>query len=192
MFRVGPSLLTCLLASASMPAVFAQAGDTPRAILETAPSRLKPVVVTGTRTERLLDDVPVRTQVIDSATMQRQQARDLADALRLLPGVYLRTIHGKQGQEVWMQGLDSDRVLVLIDGIPAIASTGSTVDLTQIMVADVERIEMAARGISRAPRSQPSRLSAGSAGWLHPRRNRVACRHRDQRCRWRRQNSPLA
>ncbi len=149
MFRIGPSLLTCLLASILMPLASAQVDHTPRNFPETSPTRLQPVVVTGTRTERLLDDVPVRTQVIDSATIERQQARDLADALRLLPGVYLRTIHGKQGQEVWMQGLDSDRILVLIDGIPAIASTGSTVDLTQIMVADVERIEIV-RGATSA------------------------------------------
>ena len=147
--RIGPSLLTALLAGAWMAVASVQAADVFGHAREAAPTQLQPLVVTGTRTERLLDDVPVRTQVIDSETMERQQARDLADALRLLPGVYLRTIHGKQGQEVWMQGLDSDRVLILIDGIPAIASSGSTVDLTQIMVADVERIEIV-RGATSA------------------------------------------
>ncbi|AGA32303.1 TonB-dependent receptor [Thioalkalivibrio nitratireducens DSM 14787] len=130
-----------------MPNVQADPAEHPLSAGE--PALLPQIVITGTRTERLLEDVPVRTQVIDRATLERRQARDLADALRLLPGVYLRTIHGKQGQEIWMQGLDGDRVLILIDGIPAIASTGSTVDLTQIMVADVERIEVV-RGATSA------------------------------------------
>jgi outer membrane receptor for ferrienterochelin and colicins len=150
MLRLGSSSVVLVLASAEMLASGAQA-ETFRGFLHGGeePLLLPQIVVTGTRTERLLDDVPVRTQVIDRDTLDRRQARDLADALRLLPGVYLRTIHGKQGQEVWMQGLDGDRVLVLIDGIPAIASTGSTVDLTQIMVADVERIEVV-RGATSA------------------------------------------
>lgn len=110
---------------------------------------LDTVVITGTRTERFLEEVPVRTQVITAADIDRLQARDLADALRSVPGVYLREIIGKQGVEVSMQGFDGDRVLVLIDGVPAPMSTNSTVDITQITVADVERIEIV-RGATSA------------------------------------------
>lgn len=76
--------------------------------------------------------------------------RDLAEALRLVPGVYVRTTIGKQGREAWMQGFSSDRVLVLVDGVPALATTGSTVDLTQIAVSDVERIEVYASDDAQA------------------------------------------
>lgn len=109
---------------------------------------LDTLVVTGTRTERTLLDVPVRTQVISQQELQSNHARDLADALRNQPGVLLRDIHGKNGKEVWLQGLDSDRVLVLIDGRPVSASTGSTVDLTQIATADVDRIEIVKGAVS--------------------------------------------
>lgn len=118
-------------------------------IAEPVYAQLNPLVVTGTRTTRSLADSPVRTQVVDRDTLDHYQPRDLAAALRHLPGVYLRTTHGKEGQEVWMQGLDSERVLVLINGVPAIASTGSSVDLTQIAITDIERIEVV-RGATSA------------------------------------------
>lgn len=146
---VGWFAIVLMLAAVGGSPLSARDGPVPGLSPADEPRRLPQIVVTGTRTDRLLEDVPVRTQVIDRETLDRRHARDLADALRLLPGVYLRTTHGKQGQEVWMQGLDGDRVLVLIDGIPAIASTGSTVDLTQITVADVERIEVV-RGATSA------------------------------------------
>lgn len=101
-----------------------------------------PVVVTGTRTEKPLLESPVRTEVVDRKEMERTHARDLTQALRDVPGLLLKPIHGKSGTEAWLQGLDSDRVLVVIDGEPVTPSTGSTVDLSQIAVMDVERIEI--------------------------------------------------
>ena len=105
-------------------------------------STLPQVVVTGTRHERLVEEAPVRTEVVDRAEIERTHARTLKDALENVPGLQLREIHGKSGYELSMQGLTSDQVLVLIDGLPITASTGSTVDLGQYMLSDVERIEI--------------------------------------------------
>ena len=110
--------------------------------------RMDTVVVTGTRSERALKDVPVRTEVVSKREIQTKHARDLAQALRHTPGVQLKEIHGKGGTEVWLQGLDSDRVLVLIDGLPVTASTGSTVDLTQISTTAIERVEIVKGAVS--------------------------------------------
>ncbi len=101
-----------------------------------------PIVITGTRTAYSLADVPVRTEVIDSETLATRHVRDVAEALDLVPGLYVRATHGKEGQSVLVQGFDSDRVLILVDGRPLVASTGATVDLTQIPVSDIERIEV--------------------------------------------------
>lgn len=100
------------------------------------------VVVTGTRTERSADDAPVRTEVVGPEELRRTHARTLKEALENLPGLQLREIHGKSGYELSMQGLGSDQVLVLVDGLPLTASTGSTVDLSQYLLTDVERIEV--------------------------------------------------
>ena len=110
---------------------------------------LAPVVVTGTRTERALDDVPVRVEVVSREEIARTHARTLKEALENVPGLQLREVHGKSGFELSLQGLTSDQVLVLIDGLPISASTGSTVDLSQYLVSDVERIEVV-KGASSA------------------------------------------
>ena len=110
---------------------------------------LAPVVVTGTRTERALDDVPVRVEVVSREEITRTHARTLKEALENVPGLQLREVHGKSGFELSLQGLTSDQVLVLIDGLPISASTGSTVDLSQYLVSDVARIEVV-KGASSA------------------------------------------
>lgn len=99
-------------------------------------------VITGTRTERLLDETPVRTEVITRQTLDQIHARDLTEALKIVPGLMLKDIHGKGGKEVWLQGLDADRVLILINGRPITASTGSSVDVAQLATADIEHIEI--------------------------------------------------
>ena len=99
-------------------------------------------VISATRTEKTLEDVPVRMEVVTAEHIEKVHARDLKQALKDVPGLMLKEIHGKSGYGVWMQGFDPDRVLVLIDGHPVSASTGSKVDLTQIATADIERIEV--------------------------------------------------
>lgn len=127
-----------------LPAVFIATA----AWAETGGSLMDSVVVTGTRTERKLLDVPVRTEVISKQELVKTHARDLAEALRNQPGLLLKETHGKSGSQAWLQGLDSDRVLVLVDGRPVSASTGSSVDLSQLAVGDIDRIEIVKGAVS--------------------------------------------
>jgi outer membrane receptor for ferrienterochelin and colicins len=131
------AMLLCGLIVLHGPGAYAsaEAGDTRTA-------RLDPVVVTGTRTEKRLADSPVRVEIVDAEELRRTHARTLDEALANVPGLQLREVHGKSGQELSLQGLTSDQVLVLIDGLPIAASTGSTVDLSQYTLAEVQRIEI--------------------------------------------------
>lgn len=104
--------------------------------------RLDGVVVSATRTERQLSDVPIRTEVVTAQELRRTHARSLKEALDNVPGLQLREIHGKSGYEATLQGMSSDQLLIVIDGMPLAASTGSTVDLNQYALADVARIEI--------------------------------------------------
>lgn len=99
-------------------------------------------VITGTKTNRILLDTPVRTEIITRQDIERLHARNLKEVLTTLPGAQLQKIHGKTGYEVWLQGVSADRVLVLIDGEPVSATTGSTVDLTQIGTINIDRVEV--------------------------------------------------
>ncbi len=110
---------------------------------------LAPVVISATRTEKAQADVPVRTEVVDRAEIARTNAQTLKQALENVPGLQLRELHGKSGYEVSLQGLSADQVLVLIDGLPITASTGSAVDLSQYLLNTVERVEVV-KGASSA------------------------------------------
>ena len=68
------------------------------------PFNLSDVVVTAGRIERPLADTPVRTQLLDKATIDKLHTRDLRDALRIMPGVQLREVHGKTGEQVFYRG----------------------------------------------------------------------------------------
>lgn len=103
---------------------------------------LAPIVVTGTRTPTTQADSPVRVQVVTHKELQQIHARTLKEALANVPGLQLTQVRGESGYQVSMQGLSSDQVLVLINGLPITASTGSTVDLSQYALAGVDRIEV--------------------------------------------------
>lgn len=102
---------------------------------------LNKIVVTGTRTEKPVLEVPVRTEVVGREEIEKTHARDLKEALEDVPGLLLKP-NQKNGFVAWLQGLDSDRVLVIVDGEPISPSTGSSVDLSQIGTAFIERIEI--------------------------------------------------
>ena len=103
---------------------------------------LRDIVITGTRTEKPVLEAPVRTEVVNRKEIEKTHARDLKEALEDVPALLIKPIHGKTGFQAWLQGLDSDRVLVVIDGEPISPSTGSSVDLSQIGTMDIERIEI--------------------------------------------------
>ena len=135
-----PLAISIALALSTVVPVLSQAAPVATDNMPTA--RLDPIVVTATRSERALSDAPVAMQVISRETLDDNHAHTLKDALALLPNVYLREVHGKTGYEVSMQGFTGDQVLVLIDGLPITASTGSTVNLNQYMNMDIEQIEV--------------------------------------------------
>lgn len=134
LYRISP-VLCCLSFGAPFSAVAQSEAPLTDAYLDE-------LVITGTRSERRLLDTPVRTEVVTSKELEKTHARNVKEALDNVPGLQLREIHGKAGFEVWLQGVDSDRVLVLIDGMPMTATTGSTVDVSQIAALDIERIEV--------------------------------------------------
>ncbi|PID41643.1 MAG: ferric-rhodotorulic acid transporter [Proteobacteria bacterium] len=100
------------------------------------------VVVTGTRTDKMMIDSPVKVEVISREEIEKKHAHTLKQALEDLPGLMLRKIHGKPGYAAWLQGVSANRVLVLIDGEPVAKSTGSTTDLSQIGTANIDHIEV--------------------------------------------------
>ena len=100
---------------------------------------LEDIVVTGSRTARLLKDVPVPTKVFKAKDIKAIAPSSFIDVLQyILPGIEF-TKHGSRDQ-LNAQGFDESSILFLVDG--ELISTGSTsgIDFERINPDDIERI----------------------------------------------------
>lgn len=104
-------------------------------------NHLEHIVISGTRTPKLLSNSPVSIQVIDQETIEILTKGTLANALNFIPGVVV-TRNVKGGYNIQMQGFDGDHVLVLINSQPLISPAGSSADLDQINANEIEQIEV--------------------------------------------------
>src|SRR4051812_16968861 len=103
------------------------------------------IVVTANRTEQPIQRAGSAISVITAEEVEKASARDVGDLLRRVPGVTL-TQSGGPGrvQTVRIRGGDVRHTLVLIDGIRVNdpTSTGREFDFSNLVLADVERIEV--------------------------------------------------
>lgn len=110
---------------------------------------LDTVVVTATRTETPLSELPIPVVVIDRATIERNAGASLPDMLRMAAGVEIAQSGGPgQLASAFIRGTDSDHVLVLVDGVELSPGSIGTPQLQNIDPAIIERIE-----IVKGPRS---------------------------------------
>lgn len=100
------------------------------------------VVVTGTRTERVLGDEPVPTKVISAYELERAGTQSLTEALQNeIPGVVFTP--DAMGNNMRMRGLTTRYILVLVDGERLISEgAGGNVNLDRVAIGEVERIEI--------------------------------------------------
>ena len=105
--------------------------------------KMEEVVVTATKTEKLLMDVPVRTEVITSEEIEAKGAVNLYEALAGIPGVRVEEQCSYCNFSiVRMQGLEAGTVQVLIDGQPIYSGLAGVYGLQQIPASNIERIEI--------------------------------------------------
>lgn len=102
---------------------------------------METIVVSGTKTPKLLSNSPVAIEVIEGEVINMITKGTLAQALDFIPGVVI-TRSVKDGYNVQMQGFSSKHVLILIDGQPLISPTGSSADLDQISADNIAQIEV--------------------------------------------------
>ena len=114
-----------------------------------SPVPLEQVVVTASRREQSLEDVPLSVSVMGAKEFQRLNPITLDDALRYIPGVNLTgTQVNIRGSSGYSRGAGT-RVLLLLDGTPFI--TGDTGELVfeAIPLGQIDRIEVV-KGASSA------------------------------------------
>ena len=101
---------------------------------------LNEVVVTGTRSPHLLKNVPVQTEVITRHDFQRTGATTVDEALASSIGITIN--ENLSGQGATIRGIEGDRVLVLVDGERTVGRVRGSIDLSQLSLSNVEKIEV--------------------------------------------------
>ena len=103
---------------------------------------LEQVVVTGTRTPKLLKDTPIQTRLISSRDIQKVDATNIEDMLQQeLPGVEFSYAMNQQ-VNMNLAGFAGQSVLFLVDGERLAGETMDNVDFNRLIMAGVERIEI--------------------------------------------------
>ncbi len=106
------------------------------------PRLLDMVVITATRTPKLIMDVPVVTRVITEHDMQTADATTIQDLLEVeLPGIEF-TYSMNQQVNLNMQGFGGNSVLFLVDGERLAGETLDNVDYSRLGLDGVGRIEI--------------------------------------------------
>lgn len=107
------------------------------------PSRNENVVVTATRTRRVIDDLPVRTEVIGTAHILQSGARTLADAVEYTTGVRVENnCQNCNFSQIRLLGLGGPYTQILVDGQPVISALAQVYGIEQIPARMIDRIEV--------------------------------------------------
>ncbi len=101
------------------------------------------VVVSATRFDIPLDQSPASVSVISSEDMEQKQIERVSDALREVPGLsVVQTGTAGQLTSVFMRGLPSQDMQVLLNGIPINQGLAGQFDFANLMTDDIDRIEV--------------------------------------------------
>jgi len=105
------------------------------------------IVVTGTKTEKLVSEAPVKTSVVGKAEMEKKNAANLADAIDNTTGVRVENNCQNCGfNQVRLNGLDGHYSQILIDGKGVYSSLAGVYGLEHIPVQMIERVEIVKGG----------------------------------------------
>jgi outer membrane receptor for ferrienterochelin and colicins len=108
-----------------------------------------PVVVTASRREQSLQDVPVSVSVMEAQTIALRNSVTLDEAIRYIPGVNMTEFQVNiRGSSGYSRGAGS-RVLMLVDGIPLLTGDTGELNFESIPIGQVDRIEVV-KGASSA------------------------------------------
>lgn len=111
-------------------------------ILCESQEQLETVVVTATRTPKLLKDVPIITRVISAGEIERADAVHIGELLEAeLPGLEFSYSMDQQ-VSLNMQGFGGNSVLFLVDGERLAGETLDNIDYNRLNLDNVERVEI--------------------------------------------------
>lgn len=102
-------------------------------------AKLEEIVVTATKTERKVEDLPVSVEVVTKDEIKNLNVETIQDAVKSLSGVSTKGAKGiaELYPSISLRGMSGDRILILVDGkeVPAY-------QWPRIPVESIERIEV--------------------------------------------------
>lgn len=102
---------------------------------------LNEVVITGTKSEKTLKNVPVITQVITARKMYDLGITNVTDALQsTVPGLNVSQFGTRVS--ITLQGMDAKYVLFLIDGERIAGEINGDIDYSMLNLENIDRIEV--------------------------------------------------
>ena len=109
------------------------------------------VVVTATKTENKVSNIPLPIQVITSKSIQLSGSQKLIDILQMQTGLViannplgtaLQGYPNPFGDGIQMQGLDPAYTLILVNGEPLIGRNAGILNLGRVAIGNIKQIEI--------------------------------------------------
>ncbi len=103
------------------------------------------VVVTATRSERNIKDIPNRIEVISAKKIEDFAGNNTDDYLRNFAGVNVDRFNGiySKSASITLRGINSaQRTLILLDGVPMNKTDGGSINWNRIDPENIEKIEI--------------------------------------------------
>lgn len=110
-------------------------------IIQPSDINLNEIVVTATKSEKSLKNVPVLTQVINASHMLNLGIDNVPDALlNMVPGLDVSQFGTRTS--ISLQGMDSKYVLFLVDGERIAGEVNGDIDYSMLNMENIEKIEV--------------------------------------------------
>jgi len=118
---------------------------------DSVPKVLDEVIVTATRTENKVSNIPLPVEVISAKNIQRSGSQKLLDILQMQTGLVvannplgtsLQGYPNPFGEGIQMQGLDPAYTLILVDGEPLVGRNAGILNLGRIAIGNIKQIEI--------------------------------------------------
>lgn len=116
-------------------------GQSIQFILQEDPVSLSGFVVTSHAVPTRIEESVFKIRVITQQQIQAQGAMNLRDLLTQQINIRI-TQDAALGSGIRMQGIGGENVKIMIDGVPVIGRLDGNIDLSQIILNNIERIEI--------------------------------------------------
>lgn len=108
-----------------------------------ANSKLDTIVVTASRTEQKISEVPARINIIEPKTLEQSPIASLPQLLQTDASINMVQTGGYgQAASIFLRGTDSDHTLLLRDGVRLNSNTAGSASLPFIDTTDIKQIEV--------------------------------------------------